>query len=207
MKLFLASEAKHPESLKKFKKFVKRDLKGMKAVYIPTAANGKYYGSWKGGESVKIAQSLGMDLKIVQLEDSCYSDITAPLCEADIIWMAGGMSGYLLYWIKRTKLDKILPDILNNGTIYIGSSAGSLICAKTQNIAEWYIGEAEPGASLIPGLGLIDFEIYPHYEEKDYDEIKKRWEKGRLYLIKNGEAITVENNKINVLGKERIIDK
>ena len=55
-------------------------------------------------------------------------------------------------------------------------------------LAEWFIGEEEPGASLVPGLGLIDFEIYPHFEDKLLPQIKKLWKKdqGKLYMIKNG---------------------
>ena len=151
--------------------------------------------------------SLGADLKIVELEDSSYKDVIKQIKDADILWIAGGMSGYLLYWIRRVELDKVLPDILNSGTIYIGSSAGAMILAKTQYSAEWYLGEPEPGCSLIPGLGYIDFEIYPHFEEDQRQEIEKRWKKGSLYLLKNGEVITVEDGKIKVLGKKRVIKK
>ncbi|MBN1263214.1 MAG: Type 1 glutamine amidotransferase-like domain-containing protein [Candidatus Pacebacteria bacterium] len=207
MKLFLAAEAKNPASIRKLRKFIGGSFKGKKIAYVPTASNGEYYGAWKGGESIKKAMSLGADLKIVQLEDACYRDVIKPIREANILWMAGGMSGYLLYWIRRVKLDKALPGILEKGTIYVGSSAGSMICAKTQYSSEWYLGEPEPGASLVSGLGLIDFEIYPHYEEKLLPKIKKLWKSGELYLLKNGEVITVVNEKIEVLGKRRVIRK
>lgn len=206
MKLFLASEGKHPESLKKLKTFV-GGFEGKRIVYIPTAANGEFYGSWKGGESIQAVQSLGAEVDIIELESVVYQDVIKKIGKPDILWMAGGMSGYLLYWIRRMELDKVLPDILNSGTVYVGSSAGSMICAKTQNVGEWYIGESEPGAKLIPGLGLIDFEIYPHYEEELRPEIEKRWISGKLCLIKNGEAIKVVDGKTEVLGKERILDK
>ena len=204
MKLFLASEAKHPQSLKKLKKFI-GNFKNKKLVYIPTAANGEYYGSWKGGKSIRKAMSLGTEFKVVELEDYIYKDVVSEIKPADILWIHGGMSGYLLYWIRRTKLDKKLPEILKKGTIYVGSSSGSMICAKTQYASEWFLGEPEPGASLIPGLGLIDFEIYPHYEASLLPRIKKHWKHGELYLLKNGEVITVVNNKIEVLGKKRVL--
>ncbi len=121
--------------------------------------------------------------------------------------MAGGMSGYLLYWIRRVELDKALPEILDSGTAYVGSSAGSMICAATQNVGEWFIGEPEPGAQLIPGLNLIDFEIYPHYEDELLPQIEKLWTKGRLCLLKNGEAVTVEDDKVTILGEERWVEK
>ena len=179
MKLFLASEAKHPESIKKLKAFI-GNFNNKRIVYIPTASNGEFYGAWKAGESIQVALTLGAKVDVVQLEDACYRDVIQQIKGADILWMAGGMSGYLLYWIRRVSLDKALPEILNKGTVYVGSSAGSMICAKTQYSSEWYLGEPEPGAGLVPGLGLIDFEIYPHYEEQLLPEIKKHWKKRKI---------------------------
>lgn len=69
----------------------------------------------------------------------------------------------------------------------------------------WYLGEGEPGASVIPGLGLVDFEIYPHYEESMYTEIKKHYKGNKLYLLKNGEEIVVEGGKVEIWGEERIL--
>jgi dipeptidase E len=204
-KLFLASEGKHPESIKKLKKFIGGSLKNKKIIYVPTASNGEYYGAWKGGESIKVASSLGADLTIIELESFAYQNIFDHVKDADILWIAGGMSGYLLYWFRRTELDKKLSKILNSGTIYVGSSAGSMICAKTQYSSEWFITEPEPGSSLVPGLGLIDFEIYPHYEDKLLPKIKKFWKEGELYLLKNGEVITVVDDKVKILGKKRIL--
>jgi dipeptidase E len=207
MKLFLASEAKHPESVKKFKQFIGKDLLNKKILYIPTAANGEYYGSWKGGETVRVVQELSNYVDILQLEDFYFTDIKKRIKNSEIIFIAGGMSGYLLYWIKRTGFDKMLIEALNKGVIYFGTSAGSMICSKTQESSEWLIGDEEPGASLIAGLGLIDFEIYPHYEDELYSQIEKKWKKGKLYLLKNGEVITVIDGKVEVLGEERIIEK
>lgn len=203
-KLFLASEAKHPLSLKRLRRFV-GSFKGKKLLYIPTAANGEFFGSWKGGESVQAAQTLGADFQVLELESMAFQDIYAPILQADILWLAGGMSGYLLYWLRRTHLNKKLPKILAKGTLLVGGSAGAMVCAKTQYSAECYLREPEPGASLVPGLGLVDFEIYPHYEEKDLPEIKKRWHGGELYLLKNGEVITVVDGKVKVLGKKRVL--
>lgn len=206
MKLFLASEAKHPESLKKLKQFVS-GFDGKRIAYIPTAANGDYKDSWKTGESIKIVPTLGATVDVIELENYYKENVVDRIKSADIIWMAGGMTGYLLYWIRRVELDKALPEFLDNGMVYVGSSAGSMICARTQSLADWYIGETEPGANLLPGLGFIDFEIYPHYDDNLYDEINKRWIKGKLYLLKNGEVITVADDKIEVLGEERVISK
>lgn len=206
MKLFLASEAKHPTSIKKLNEFV-GGLSDKKIAYIPTAANGYEYGSWKKGDSIKTVRDTNANINIIELEEQHYRNIAEELSASDIIWVAGGMSGYLLYWMRRAKLDLVLPEILIKGVIYVGSSAGSMACSSTQHTNEIYIGEDEPGASVIPGLGLIDFEIYPHFEDNLFDEINKHWQHGSLCLIKNGEAVIVDGEKTTIFGQERWINK
>jgi dipeptidase E len=206
MKLFLASEAKHPESIAKLRDFVP-EIEKKKIIYIPTAANGEFYGSWKDGESIQVAKTVSKHFDIVQLEDYLVMDINQKIISADVIWMAGGISGYLLYWIRRLQLNELIPKVLDNGIVYVGSSAGSMVCSKTQFISELYPPDPEPYASTIPGLGLIKFEIYPHFENEMLPDIKKVWKKGTLYLLKNGEVITVHDKHVKVFGEKRLITK
>lgn len=145
MKLFLSSEAIHPDSIKYLKE-VAGTFNGKKLVYIPTAANGVFYGSWKVSSSLQTAKELGAHFEILELESCVYQDVKVKLRDADFLWFAGGMSGYLLYWIYRTELEKYLPELLEQGTLYIGSSAGSMITAKTQTSSAWFLDDPEPGA-------------------------------------------------------------
>lgn len=204
MKLFLASEAKNPTSFEKLTDFVS-GWEGKRIAYIPTAANGEYWGSWKDGGSIQLVKTLPAQVDVVELETCESQDVLAQIKGADVIWIAGGRVGYLLYWLRRTQLDRALPEFLNSGSIYVGSSAGSMACSKTQTLLDWYIGEVEPGASILPGLGLVDFEIYPHYEDTLGPQIQAHWQHGTLYMLKNGEAITMVDNHLTVLGEERKI--
>ncbi len=204
MKLFLASEAKNPETFKELGRYV-GGLKGKNIAYIPTAANGESWGSWKEGGSWKLVNSLDAEISLIQLEDYPASEILKKLEDKDILWFAGGFCGYLMYWIRRKQLDKYLPSLLEQGGIYVGSSAGSMITGKSLDIAEWYLRDQEVGARFILGLGLVDFDIYPHFEDGQLDAIKKSYKGNELYLLKNGEEIIVEDSKITVIGEERII--
>ncbi len=204
MKLFLASEAKHPNSIQALEDNI-GGFEDKTIAYIPTAANGETWGSWKEGGSWNLVQTLGANITLVQLEDYRNESVVDLIQGKDIVWFAGGAASYLLYWIRRCQLDKRLKSILDNGTLYVGSSVGSMITCTKQTITDWYLGEEEPGASVIPGLGFVDFEIYPHYEDILHDDIKKKFSGNKLYLLKNGEALIVENNKVTVLGEERII--
>jgi dipeptidase E len=204
MKLFLASEAKNPVSIKKLEEYV-GGFEGKKIAYIPTAANGEGWGNWKEGGTWNLFQTLKADITLVQLEDYFNKDVVTDLENKDIIFFAGGFSGYLMYWIKRTQLDKSLKTLLENGALYVGSSAGSMITGKTLDVSEWFIQAPEYGVAGNSGLGLVDFDFYPHYTDDLYDEIKKKYNGNKLYLLKNGEELIIEDGVVKVIGEERVI--
>lgn len=204
MKLFLASEGSDPITIQNLKNYI-GGFEGKKVVYIPTARNGENpFNTWQDSGTWKFLNSSGMDVSFVQLED--HKDYLDPKLfnNKDIIWFSGGACGYLMYWIIRTGLDKLLPKILEK-SLYVGSSAGSMITGPNLDVAEWYIGEEEIGAKNIPSLNFVNFDIFPHYSEKHLDKIKQKYCGKKLYLLKDGENIIVEDNKITLIGEERII--
>lgn len=203
MRLFLASEAKNPNTIAKLQEYA-GGLKGKSIAYIPTAANGEGWGSWHDSETLAKLKSLHLSPQIVQLEEYKNPSVIKELEGKDIIWFAGGYCGYLMYWIRRCELDKVLPDLLKK-SLYVGSSAGSMITGTTLSLAEKSSWDNEPGAGAIPTLNLVKFDISPHYEEWQLPEIKKIYTGKKLYLLKNGEEIIVEDGKIQVIGEERII--
>lgn len=202
MRLFLASRVVNTSTLNKLTKYI-GGFKGKSIAYIPTASNGEEaFGSWKvkTGGSWEIVRTLGANVKDIQLEDYKNRQVVEELKGKDIIWFAGGSSGYLMYWIRRCGIDKALLELLKT-SLYVGSSAGSMIASKTLEVAGW----EEPGAEVIPGLGLVDFDLIPHYEDHMLDEFKKKYRGNKLYLLKDGEEILMENDKVTVQGEERII--
>lgn len=203
MKLFLASEAKHPTSMKALEEFV-GGFTGKEIAYIPTASNSENsYGLWKNeSDSWKLVNTLGAKITPVVLEEFRDKTVIDMLRNKDIIWVAGGLCGYLMYWMRRCSLHLEIKNLLTN-SLYVGSSAGSIACSKTIEIGE--IFDNEVGASAIPGLDLVDFDIWPHYEDGQFDKIKNLYKGNKLYILKNGEAITVVDNEVKVLGEKRLI--
>jgi peptidase E len=204
MRLFLASEGSDVKTTQKLEEYVE-GFNGKSVLYIPTARNGLgRLNTWKDSNTWKFLNSTGMNVDSLQLEDYVYN-LDLKLFEGkDIIWFSGGTASYLMYWIIRTGFDSILPKILER-SLYVGSSAGSMVTGPNLDVCEWYIGETERGAKYIPSLKLIDFDIYPHYDESNYEKIKENYKGKKIYLLKNGEEIIVADGKITVVGEERII--
>lgn len=202
-RLLLASEAKNPNTMDKINSLV-NGLEGKSIAYIPTASNGdRAYGSWNQSSTYQLLSSMKLNLEVILLEDYRNSSIVEKLKGKDIIWMAGGFCGYLMYWLIRCELDKYLPELIEN-SLYVGSSAGAMVAGNSIEASEWG-DDKEIGASNFPTLKLVDFDIYPHYEDNMFDQIKKSYTGKRMYLLKNEESILVEGNKITVFGEERLI--
>lgn len=210
MKLFLASRAAHPQSIKDINNFV-GGLKGKNIAYIPTAANAEEgYGVWKTGGSWQTLNTLETNITPVVLEECKSKEALSPIYNADIIWFAGGYWGYLMYWLRFLGLEIEIKPLLEQGKVYIGSSAGANIASKSLVLASWYKYDlqkpgGERGGDIFPGLGLVDFDIYPHYQDELYEYVKTHYKGNKIYLLKDGEAVTVVDNKVTVLGEERII--
>ena len=124
MKLFLASHASHPESMKKLESFLGGFAKKSIA-YIPTAANGEHpYGSWQTeSDTWKLINTLGAFVTPVVLEEYRDSSVIEALRDKDVVWINGGMCGYLLYWLRRCEVDRHMTTLLER-SVYVGSSAG-----------------------------------------------------------------------------------
>lgn len=60
-----------------------------------------------------------------------------------------------------------------------------MVASKYSDLSEWYIGEEEPGASIILGLDLVEFEFYPHFIEENFEEIKKIFTVGNPILLES----------------------
>jgi dipeptidase E len=207
MKLFLASRFNHPNTIKKLNEYV-GGLKDKKIAYIPTASNGENdWGYWERKEksSWKDINSICDNVKPILLEKFRNETVIKELEGQDIIWFAGGMPGYLMYWIKRCKLDLHIRELLHKGALYVGSSAGSMAAGKTLDISTWGFVDSERGAEKIEPMNLVDFDIYPHFEDQLLPKIKENYKGKKLYLLKDGEEIIVEDGKVTIIGEERVI--
>lgn len=91
----LASEAKHPGSLKKLESFL-GGFKNKKLLYIPAAANGEnIYGIWKTeSKSRKVVNTLNAKVEPLRLEDYKTPEVLEKFRNKDIVWFAGGAAAY-----------------------------------------------------------------------------------------------------------------
>lgn len=205
----MASRIKDPKSIKVLEDYI-GGFKGKKIALIPTAANGEDgWESWKTKPdgTWQYVHSLDAVVTDIVLEDYRNDSVIKELENKDIIWFMGGMAGYLMYWIRRCGIDLHIRRLLESGTLYVGSSAGAMVAGKSLQISGWGFADGERGSETIMAMNLVDFDIFPHYEDEFLSQIKDKYKNGKIYLLKDGEEIIVEDSKINLIGEERVVIK
>lgn len=148
--------------------------------FIPTAGN-VYDDKWFVEGDKEILIKLGFKIKEIDIENSNYTQLKKELSNIDLIFVAGGNTFYLLDQVKKSGFDKILKEKIESGTIYIGSSAGSLLVCPTIEIAKNFDdANKAPDLTDYSGLNLVNFLILPHYGDEKYldqmNKVLKQWQ-------------------------------
>ena len=192
------------ESIELVKKFLDKNTESKKILFIPTAANVEEYKKYMH-LTQKAFEDFGYEVE--NFDVSVFSEEIAKekLSEAKIVFISGGNTFYLLQELKRKNLIPYLKERIENGLLYIGESAGSVIAAPDIEYAS-VIDDETVATELddYAGLNLVDFYIVPHFEEEPFVESSRNTvelykDKLDLKLINNKEAILVENNNFTIL--------
>ncbi len=134
---------------------------------------------------------------------------------ADVIFVVGGHTDYLMQVFQKTGFDKLLPELLKT-KVYVGSSAGSMVLGKRVSASAYakIYGETED-YDITKYLGLVDFAIKPHLGSKLFRKNRKEVllevtedYKGIVYGLADDSAIVIDGDKTYTIGSEpaKIID-
>jgi len=123
------------------------------------------------------------------------------LGKADIVYLLGGSPYLQMKAIKEYEL----MDSIKKVDIVIGVSAGSM----NQSKRVVYKDEYEDNQILdYSGLGLVDFNIYPHLDFNNIELLKESFEVSNyipLVLLPNDSFLRVENDNTEYIGEHYFI--
>ena len=211
MKLLLTSSGNTNKSIENaLLKLLGKPFKKAKLVFIPTAANlEKDDKSWLINDMNNFKKLGFASFDIVDIS-SISKEIWLPLFEkADILVFGGGDTIYLRNWIKKSGLEKILPELLKT-RVYVGISAGSMLTAKNISLSTAGILYYEKYGKFKnkKGLGFVDFELRPHLNSKWFPKVrlpylKKLVEKVpySFYAIDDNTAIEVVDGRTSIVSE------
>ncbi len=119
----------------------------------------------------------------------------------DVLLVNGGDTIYLDRWIRESGLAELLPAL---DLVYVGLSAGSLVMSP--RVADVFASWTPPAGG--EGLGLVDFEIFPHLDHPELPENTRadaeRWAAGLTghgYAIDDETAITAVDGTVEVVSE------
>ena len=174
MKIYLASYA-----MMTMGKIIKNgELTGKRAIFIPTA--GDPYENKDFVEADKIAlQKYGIEVTDLDLRNKTEEEVNESLAMADILLVAGGDTFYLMEKLKKSGADKAIKNFIRKGGIYIGSSAGSIVCCPTIGGAEKFDNpKLAPNLENFNGMGIFNEVVIPHtHKEKYFERVEETTEK------------------------------
>lgn len=172
MKLYLASYA--VVTMAKIIEHEGRDFVGKKAIFIPTA--GDPYDNKDFIEADKLAlEKYGLDVVKIDVKNKDEEEIRKAIDGADVILVAGGDTFYLMEKLKESGADKVIKEFIEKGGVYIGSSAGSIVCCPTIEGAEEFDDPSlAPELDNFDGMGVFKDVIIPHTHKEKYFERVKR---------------------------------
>jgi len=177
---------------------------GMTAAFIPTAADMYDSKPWMDADRQAL-EDMGIIVEDCDIKNMEKEDLYNILKTKDIIFVAGGNTFYLLDWANRCGLSHILPKLLDEGKIYVGSSAGSVLVGPTIEPVQTFDDPREaPGLTSYIGLGLIDTVILPHYDSEKYEEqyqaVVQEWsDKVKLQLLQDDEAVLICDGESQII--------
>lgn len=175
----------------KFYNLLNKDISEIKLLYITIAVDGEKNTdrTWLEEEYATI---LDLGIKEENIKEYKYEKNT-DFEDYDAIYMIGGNTFYLLKELREKKLDEKIIHAINNGVIYIGSSAGSIILGKTIETALPY-DENWVNLEDFEGLNMVDAIIIPHANRKQefIKEAKERY-KDKIIELYDDYGVVINN--------------
>jgi dipeptidase E len=184
-------------------KILPRPARWLKLAYVVTAANVVTDKSYAERDR-KLLVEAGFQIEDLNIDGKQENDLRQFLEEKDVIYVQGGNAFYLLKCARESGFDNIVRELVENGTIYIGASAGSYIACPTIEMAAWkHQDQNRFGLQDLTGLELVPFLISAHYEEK-YKNILKDAIKHSQFPVKiltDKQAILIKDGNAQLVGE------
>lgn len=171
-KLFLASFTAFV--VDKLVEFVGTPANSKRVAFIPTGAD-PYDDKWFVEKDRSALSEAGFDITEVDIKNISATDLYDKLSAFDLIVVSGGNSFYILEQALKCDFKEVLEKLLDRGVVYVGGSAGASLVGPDLSFAKTLDNpQMAPGLKFYKALGIVDFEVLPHFGEIKYQD---RYEK------------------------------
>jgi len=194
MKLYLSSiEIPTPDDLAQL---VGKPLGDISVAIIPNAQD--YYSerarTYKNKVFAETLEELGLKVETIDLRDySAADELKGKLTDFDLIWARGGNTFCLRYEMRRSGFDSVIKDLLEDGKVYGGDSAGALVAGLAINGIESADIPEFSEEVINEGLSLVPFIVLPHLDNPEFadaiEEVRKIHSSLEIIELKDNQAV------------------
>ena len=188
--------------------FFEKELTGKTVSFIPTASTVEKVTFYvKAGKEA--LERLGMIVDVLDISSENPDEIRRRIAANDCIYVSGGNTFFLLQELKRTGADAAIVRAVQDGKLYIGESAGSIVASKNiESVKAMDSSAKAPELTNFDALGLTDFYTVPHVRNFPFKKAAKKIideysASLNLLAIANDEAIVVENDAVRIEHRAR----
>lgn len=166
---------------------------------------------WVLNDLNNVKDNFGGNLELVNLLALDIETVKQRIALADVIFVVGGHTDYLMHVFNKTGFTELLPELLKS-KVYVGSSAGGMVLGKrlsSESYKKVYGERVEYETSKF--LELVDITIMPHLDSPQFPNRKEtlleasKDHKGIIYGLRDDNAIIVDGNTITIIGSEPLI--
>lgn len=208
-RLLLTSQGIGSEELKETFLSMIRQPSETSVMFVTTAA----YGEEKNPTWLEVYRNQLRDCGISKIRDIDFkgSDrmlLAHELSDADVIFVNGGNTFYLLHYVKESGFDKTVLGLLKKGKVYVGISAGSYIACPTIEAAGWKSKDINKISQRdLTALNLVPFLISAHFNEgyRPVVEEEAVHTKYPIVALNDNQAILVEGNRYKIVGGGEVV--
>jgi dipeptidase E len=201
MKLLLNSTGFESGKIRsEFLKFFDKGIDDLKVVFLHTSARGFEERFLEEMRKHWVLMGFGLEnLNFVDMDKWKKG-----VLDFDVVCVCGGNTFYILDRMKKCGVFENVGKAVNEGAVYIGMSAGSIIAGPDIEVSG---RGSSPDVNDIDledfiGLGFTDKIIIPHYgvdDERDLVEFEKEREV-EVVRLRDGEALVVDGDVVRVVG-------
>jgi len=183
----------------KFLSTISKSADELKILFIPTASRTEeemFFVRKSLNELLSFGINNGNITWFDPDDSSTYRDNT----QVDCIYICGGNTFYLLYKLKESGYFAKIIEWVNDGLLYVGVSAGSVIASPDINYI-LFMDVNDIGLGNTSAFSFISASIIPHYADEYADAVHNLRSAGtEVVTISNSEALAVHGDKVEKIG-------
>jgi len=158
-------------------------VKKANAVYIVTAIRDKVHSNLDWHHKCKAnMESAGFRFTMYDLTDKSQNQIISELAKYDTMYVEGGNSFYLLQESQKSGFIPFVQRRVQEGMIYIGTSAGSVIAGPDiEPFRQDDRAALAPDLKGTQGYNLVNFIICPHWGQEKRRDLFNTYRLNHMY--------------------------